>query len=833
MLFDIKAARPDLGCDDCGLYQYCRTPKMGVQGNGAKRILLLLECPTPEEDKTGELLRGQDGGWLRELLAAEGVDVDEDCWVLSAANCRPRKRTPSAHEIDCCREEFVRPALEELRPRKVLVFGPEALRSVLDNRIDVGKYERWEGHAIPDQQWGTWIHPLPIPGLVRAHKDDDVRNHFRRKLVTALDFNAPFPELQGWKTPRVLDERGACAYLRDLLNDPPKAIAFDYETNCLNPRTDGARVLCVGIARLDQLQAVEGVSFPHTARTGRLLARVLADGTIRKVAQNLPFEESWSALHLSTGVRGWEWDTMVESHLLDNRSKAAGLKFQTYVQFGVAGYDADVDEYIRADATGFNRLHEVLPKAMKYCALDAYFTAMLYLVQSVQVRGDEGLTAAHELFHAGHLELTRTSLYGWAIDEGYFASLSRRLGRRIARAEQRIHDSDEARRFFEAQGRFLKPNSPEDVGALLTKVLGRQVSKRTGTGKASADEEELRNHQEVGVVQDILKLRKLTKMKSTYVDGVLSSATGGFVHPQFHLHIAATYRSSSSDPNIQNIPKRDAKLLAMIRRGFVPRPGRLLCSTDYSGVEVRVSACCHQDPQMIKYIEDPTTDMHRDQAEELFCLPRSQITKPLRHLAKNGFVFAEFYGSYYRNIAPDLWARVQDEAAADGTPVLDYLARKGVRNYDSFEKHVRAVEDKFWSVKFRVFGEWKEQVREEYERRGWIRLLTGFRIHGPLTRNETINYHIQGPAFHLLLWSVVQLGRELRERKMGTRIVGQIHDDVIAEVVPEELDEFNAIKRRIMCEDIRTAFPWLIVPLEIETEVSAVNGNWSEMKELK
>jgi len=246
---------------------------------------------------------------------------------------------------------------------------------------------------------------------------------------------------------------------------------------------------------------------------------------------------------------------------------------------------------------------------------------------------------------------------------------------------------------------------------------------------------------------------------------------------------------------------------------------------------------------MMKYIADPSKDMHRDMAMECFMLSREQVTKQLRFYAKNCFVFPEFYGSYWRQVAPNLWDSCRNLETADGVRVEDHLADQGINglgehssNYKTgriastgFYEHVRNVENDFWGRRFKVYAEWKKRWFDKYQHTGWFPTKTGFRCSGLMKRNDVINYPVQGSAFHCLLWSLIRLVRWTKGRR--SKIVGQIHDSIIADVHQSELDEYIETARQVMTVDLRKAWPWIVTPLDIEVEAS--DTNWWEKKEMK
>ena len=236
--------------------------------------------------------------------------------------------------------------------------------------------------------------------------------------------------------------------------------------------------------------------------------------------------------------------------------------------------------------------------------------------------------------------------------------------------------------------------------------------------------------------------------------------------------------------------------------------------------------------------------MHRDMAMEIYLLDVDQVTKETRFYAKNGFVFPEFYGSFYVQCAPNLWDAIGQAGlkTVDGVPLNEHLEEQGIvelgacdrkqsPEVGTFESHVQEVETDFWGRRFRVYTQWKKRWFDRYQREGGFDLLTGFRINGVYKRNDVINYPIQGSAFHCLLWSLIRLQRWLVKRKTRSVIVGQIHDSIVADVHKSELGDFLVEAKRIMTEDIRTVWPWIIVPLTVEAEVSETN--WWEKKEVE
>lgn len=449
---------------------------------------------------------------------------------------------------------------------------------------------------------------------------------------------------------------------------------------------------------------------------------------------------------------------------------------------------------------------------------------------------------AYNLLHEGAIALAEVESNGMRVDLGYIDRCIKKTKKRIERiVEEQLNPSEVVQLWRKMYGSATKLSSDTQLAKVLFDKMGFKPPRETGSGRQSTDEEALLTIDHP-FITPYVKYKKLSKAGGTFLKSIRREVVNGYIHCFFNLHTAKTYRSSSEDFNFQNLPVRDPEIAELIRQAFVAREGRQIVEIDISGAEVRVGACYHKDPTMISYILDKSKDMHRDTAMELFKLPQSEITKMIRFEAKNKFVFAEFYGDWYMDSAPKLWKGISDLKTASGIPVMQHLKSVGLGELGdlnpkerprpgTFEAHVKSVEDSFWNDRFPVYAQWKKDWFSAYQKKGWFQTLTGFVCQGHMKKNEVINYPVQGSAFHLLLWSLIRIVRkELVKREMKSLIVGQIHDSMVADVVPSELEEFLAICQRVMTVLIFKYAPWLNVPMEIEAEVAPVGGSWAGKK---
>jgi len=448
---------------------------------------------------------------------------------------------------------------------------------------------------------------------------------------------------------------------------------------------------------------------------------------------------------------------------------------------------------------------------------------------------------AYKLMHEGTFALSRAEQAGLRVNLEYVEKKSAHLTRQIDQIERVFKESQFFKEWQKSSKSKINLASGTQLGKFLYEVKGIKPPKETEKGSGSTDDKALRQLN-IPELNNLIEAKKLKKLRDTYLIGFTREQVDGYIHPFFNLNLAQTFRSSSDSPNFQNLPKRDEEAMKVVRSAIYPRPGHLLMEADFSGIEVRSNACINKDANLIKYIEDKTTDMHRDMAMQIFRMEEFDKKihghATLRQAAKNAFVFPEFYGSWYKNCADGLastWGQLPKTKWTSGQGIelvgehlSDHLLSKGLRSYDQFTEHLKAVEDDFWHVRFPEYDEWKERWWKKYQKKGYFDLPTGFRCVGLMDRKQVCNYPGQGSAFHCLLWSLAAVDREMRMENWDTRIVGQIHDSIVLDVHPDEKDYVKEILHQILTKDLPEAFKWIIVPMEIEIEEHPLDGSWAD-----
>lgn len=448
---------------------------------------------------------------------------------------------------------------------------------------------------------------------------------------------------------------------------------------------------------------------------------------------------------------------------------------------------------------------------------------------------------AYQLFHDGILALARAERQGIRIDAEYCERKRRHIERKIEYYQKKLEATKLYRRWQRIYGAKINIHSNHQLARILYQVLKIQPPKLTEKSEMGATDEEALEQIDIPELKILLQIRKLAKIKETYLGAFIRERNeDGYIHPFFNLHTVRTYRSSSEAPNFQNIPKRDKESFRICRRALFPRPGHMLVGMDFSALEVMVSCCYHKDPVMLNYVWDKKSDMHLDMAKQIFMFDNLSKDIPahklLRQAAKNGFVFPQFYGDYYANNAKGLadWVKLPQSRwkpgmgieLPDGTHISDHLIKNGIKSFDTFVKHIKVVENDFWNNRFKVYNAWRKSWVQKYRKHGNFKMLTGFTCSGVMRKNEIINYPIQGTAFHCLLFTFIQLDKIMREENWESRLIGQIHDEIIMDVHPDEFAHIEQTTHRIVREELPRTWNWINVPLEIEVENYGVDRPW-------
>lgn len=462
---------------------------------------------------------------------------------------------------------------------------------------------------------------------------------------------------------------------------------------------------------------------------------------------------------------------------------------------------------------------------------------------------------AQQLLLRGMVALSRAEQQGIRIDMDTLRSTKMLAINKMQSLESEFKESRFYRDWVKSTTSPINIYSNDQLQNFLYNVKGIDSPKLTKKSqKGSTDKDTLtklsKKYNDLSFYENRNKWKKLFDV----MDGFERETVDGFMHPFFNLHTTKTFRSSSDSPNFQNIPIRDDVIGPLCRGIIFPRKGHRLLEADFKSIEVGISACYNKDPNLLKYVSDFSTDMHRDMAQQIFLIDKFDkkihAHSHLRKAAKNGFVFPQFYGDYYKNNAIHLaekWCSLPEGKWKSGQGIdmigwepkfnkfhiSDHLINKGITSYNKFEEHLKKIEDHFWNVRFAQYKRWKEKWYNEYLKNGYVDLYTGFRCYGPMDKKQVTNYPVQGAAFHCLLLSFIEVDRISQKEKWNTKLIGQIHDSMILDVDPNEFDHVVETIQYVTSVWLPKQFPWIIVPVVVEMEACEINASWATKEELK
>ncbi len=364
-------------CGQCGLYRNCQSPKMSPTGEGRKKILVVAEAPGKKEDEEGTQLIGESGQYLRDTLADFDVDLDQDCWKTNSLLCHPEgNKLPSNPKplIEACRPNLMK-TIRELNPNVIILLGGTACKSLLPVlwKDDIGQVGQWGSWRIPSQVINAWVCPTFHPAYLIRQPGPTLELKFRQDLERAVRLkNKPWKEVPDYKSMVEVLYRPseAAKAIREMVRLSIKQklpTAADYETNCLKPEYDGAEIVSFSMSNGNWT-----ISYPWVGEAIEATSWMWQQ-PVRKIASNLKFEDRWTQFFLGHRIRDWYWDTMIASHIIDNREKVSSVKFQAFVLLGVKAWNDHIEPYLKSTGTNhLNRIRELdLKELLLYGGLDS------------------------------------------------------------------------------------------------------------------------------------------------------------------------------------------------------------------------------------------------------------------------------------------------------------------------------------------------------------------------------------------------------------------------------------------------------------------------------
>ncbi len=707
---------------------------------------------------------------LADYVSVEGV-------LANLANLTPRQ------------QQQISPFVDQLRMSRELA----RIHCDVDLYLDV---EGARAQSIDRPKTLALFHELGFRTLIdRLPKDAPTRPNPQLGL---FDGAAPRTEAQPTSTivvESLADLESALASLRATGERVSVMVALD--------PPEAARGEIVGVAFHTQVSGGFYVAFKGAAEGGaermpyepamQVLKDLLEDEAVKKVSMDtkrlmVAFEDS------GVELRGVVFDAGVAGYLVESGQRSPSLRDLSYSR--LQRDLPPLKDVIGSGRTAVTLSRAPIPQVAEYFGAEAAALSALCPVLEKELI-DEGLDWLYREVELPLIPVLAAMEHaGVAIDIPYLQELSRELYARIAALETAI---------FESVGHDFNISSPQQLANILFDELHLPGAKKTATGRQSTAAAVLTGLRGAHpCIELILEHRELVKLKSTYVDAfpILINPRTGRLHTTFNQTVAATGRLSSSDPNLQNIPIR-TELGKRVRRAFIPsEAGWSLISADYSQIELRVEAHMTRDPTLVEAFE-AGEDIHAATAAELHSVPLNEVTREMRSLAKTAN-FAIIYG-------------VSAFGFAEQTGLSQHEASEFIKRY--FER--------FSSVQ-----EFQKNLIRDARASGMVSTLLGRRraipellsnVYAVRAAGErmAINAPVQGTAADIIKIAMVRLFSRMRAAQMKSRMLLQVHDELLFEVPPEERDSMQALAKEVMENAME-----LSVPLVVDLKVAE---NWGAM----
>lgn len=570
--------------------------------------------------------------------------------------------------------------------------------------------------------------------------------------------------------------------------------AFDTETTSLDYRIAEIVGFSVAFDAQDAYYvplAHDYEGAPEQLNRDVILAQIkpiLENPNIDKIGHHLKYDAHVLENH-GIHLQGWYFDTMLASYVLNSVATRHGMDdvARVYLSHFTTTFEQIAGK--GAKQKTFNQIE--LEVAAAYAAEDAHVTYRLYEVL------DEKLKSVPELSHIlHHIEmptarvLTLMEENGIQLDLAFLAQLGNDFEGAIASLEQQI---------IELAGESFNVSSPKQVGEVLFEKLGLKGGKKTSTGQYSTNESILEKL-EHPIAELILDYRGLTKLKSTYTDGLIKQANehSARVHTSYHQALTATGRLSSTDPNLQNIPVRE-QIGRQIRKAFVAPQGRVLLAADYSQIELRLMAHFSQDDALVDAFNH-NQDVHRRTAAEVLGIALEDVTGDQRRQAK-AVNFGLLYGMSEFGLTRQLGFSRQESQ--------DYI-KKYFHRYPGIYEYM-------------------QRTRQVALEQGYIETISGRRLYTPdinarnmmvrkAAERAAINAPLQGSAADIIKMAMIAVDKILPQDQ--AKLLLQVHDELVFEVDAEIADQLAEQLR-----DVMQSVMQLSVPLIVEVGKGL---NWDE-----
>ncbi|MHA3892950.1 DNA polymerase I [Acinetobacter sp. GXMZU3951] len=505
---------------------------------------------------------------------------------------------------------------------------------------------------------------------------------------------------------------------------------------------------------------------------------ILENPEIKKIGHHLKYDAHIFANH-GIELQGWYFDTMLASYVLNSVATRHGMDdvARLYLSHLTTTYEEVAGKGVKQKT--FNQIE--IETAAHYAAEDAHVTFRLYEVLDKKLKAHpELINILHNIEVPVARVLTHMEENGIQLDLQFLDHLGEDFSKTMQNLENQI---------TELAGQSFNVSSPKQVGEILFEKLGLKGGKKTSTGQYSTSESILEKIDHP-ISALILDYRGLSKLKSTYTDGLLKQANNAThrVHTSYHQALTATGRLSSTDPNLQNIPVRE-EIGRQIRKAFIAPEGRVLLAADYSQIELRLMAHFSQDDALLDAFRHGQ-DVHRRTASEVLNIPLEQVTHDQRRQAK-----AVNFGLLY------------------GMSEFGLIRQLGFTREES-QNYIKQYFHRYPGI-----YEYMQRTRQVALEQGFVETILGRRLYTPeidarnmmirkAAERAAINAPLQGSAADIIKMAMIEVDKMLP--KDQAKMLLQVHDELVFEVDADIADELAPKLAEVMQSVLEISVPLLV-----------------------
>lgn len=744
-------------CERCSLN---KNVYVDSYGDESAEIVIVGEAPGFEEMKKGQPFVGRSGKLLMRVLNEFGIKR-EQLYITNAVACHPDdNKTPSRQEILACSGRLMN-ELKKHPHKAIILLGNIALKAVLGGNV----LKKYIGSATWDDRFNCYVFVTYHPAAVL--RNPALYNDFYKHLYDAVHLNVK--ETPTIKEVKIITPDNYEELIKEIEELSSGILTIDIET------ASNGEILVIGMC-------------PKTGYIYQVTKEGLKNEKIFKALQDLYSNQKLNAHNAKfdyeilrqAGLVFKEigFDTMLAMYVLDERAGKHGLEVLAKNEFNAPIYYEEAEKF-------YDHMEDMpVEKMLEYNALDVnYCHAGMEVLKSRLDENDRRVL--YNILIPATYPLARMETTGILVDTERLEQLDKEFSDKIEQLKLKM---------FEMVGKQFNPNSPKQLIDIMHNVLEIPV-----IDKISTDKDTLTILSQFHDFPKILlEYRQYVKLKSTYIDGIKEHLDkNNRLHGRFNLHVTATGRLSSSNPNLQNIPKHQGPV---IRDLFISPPGYKFLEFDLQQAELRVVAWLAQDKKFIELI-DSGVDVHTATTMLITGLPADKIDKEMRQIGKK-MNFAIVY-----------------QQTAQGT--ADEL---GISIEEAEELHRKLAENMPGVV------EWIEKTKQQIIKTGMVITPLGrkrrFGIINDDALREGVNMPVQSVASDIMLLSIANLHKYVDWENI--RLLITVHDSLLVEV-KEELVDYWAKK---IVEVIKQTAKEIGITVNIGVDVS-IGDRWGSMEEYK